>query len=102
MIDLAIGWIEIHTVPSARADLVSNQVKLSWLTRYPLPNKVTIERGNEFLNKFQEMMINEYVITIEPTTYRNSQANAILERVHQTIGNILLQAQNMVLDDENP
>ena len=29
MIDLAIGWIEIRTVPSARADLVGYQVKLA-------------------------------------------------------------------------
>ena len=28
MIDPATGWIEIRTVPSASADLVSNQVDL--------------------------------------------------------------------------
>ena len=34
----------------------------------------------------------------------NSQANAILKRVHQTIGNILrtFKVLNLVLDDENP
>ena len=38
------------------------------------------------------------------TASRNPQANAILERMHQTIGNILrtFKVQNMVLDDENP
>ena len=29
MIDLATGWIEIHTVLSVQADLVANQVELS-------------------------------------------------------------------------
>ena len=48
MIDPATGWIEICTVPSARADLVSNIVELAWLTRYPLPSKVIVHRGNEF------------------------------------------------------
>ena len=52
MIDPTTGWIEIHTIPSARADLVANQVELSWLTYYPLPNKVIVDRGNEFLAKF--------------------------------------------------
>ena len=33
MIDPATGWIEIHSVPEARADLVANQVELAWLTR---------------------------------------------------------------------
>ena len=32
MIDLATGWIEIRTVPSAQADLVANQVELARLT----------------------------------------------------------------------
>ena len=30
MIDLATGWIEIQTIPSAQVDLVANQVELSW------------------------------------------------------------------------
>ena len=104
MIDPATGWIEIRTVPSARADLVANQVELAWLTRYPLPNKVIVDRGNEFLAEFREMIINDYGITVKPITSRNPQANAILERVHQTIGNILrtFKVQNIVLDDKNP
>ena len=41
---------------------------------------------------------------MKPITSRNPKANAILERVHQTIGNILrtFKVQNMVMDDENP
>ena len=104
MIDLATGWIEIRTVPSAQADLVANQVELAWLTYYALPNKVIVDRGNDFLAKFREMIINDYGITLSPITSRNPQANAILQRMHQTIGNILctFKAQNMVMDDKNP
>ena len=36
MINPATGWIEIRSVPEARADLVANQVELVWLTRYLL------------------------------------------------------------------
>ena len=85
MIDLATGWIEIRTVPSAQTDLVANQKELAWLTRYPLPNKVLVDRGNEFLAKFQEMITNDYSITVKLITSRYSQANAILERVHQQL-----------------
>ena len=35
MIDRVSGWLEIHSVPEARADLVANQEELVWLTRYP-------------------------------------------------------------------
>ena len=56
MIDLATGWIEIRTATSARADLISNQVEVAWLTRHPLPSKVIVDRGNEFLAKFREIL----------------------------------------------
>ena len=104
MIDSATGWIEIRTVPSARADFVANQVELAWLIRNPLLNKVIMNRRNEFLAEFREMIINDYRITIKQITSRNPQVNAILERVHQTIGNILrtFNIQNVVLDDKNP
>ena len=46
MIDPATGSIEIRREASARADLASNIVKLEWLTRYSLPSKVIVDRGN--------------------------------------------------------
>ena len=103
MIDPTTGWIEIRNVPSAQADLFAKQVELSWLTRYPLPNKVIVDRGNEFLAEIGEMIINDYGITVKSTTSRNHQANAMLERVYQTISNIprIFKVQNMVLDDKN-
>ena len=59
MIDLATGQIEIPTVLSARADLVANQVELAWSTHYPLPNKVIVDRGNEFLTKCPMLKIGQ-------------------------------------------
>ena len=35
MIDPSTDYIEIHYVPQARVDLVTNQVESAWLTRYP-------------------------------------------------------------------
>ena len=102
MIDLATGWIEIRTIPSALVDLVANQVELAWLTPYLLPSKVIVDRRNEFLAEFREMIINDYGIMVKLIIPRNPQANSILERVHQIIGNILrtFKVQNMVLNDK--
>ena len=104
MIDPATSWIEICSVPEARADLVANQVELAWLTRYPLPNKITIDRGKDLLPKFKTMMANDYIILCNSISVRNTQANAIVERVHQTIGNIIrnFTILQMYLDYENP
>ena len=103
IIDPDTGWIEIRTVPSAWVDLVVNQIELAWLTLYPLLNMVIVDRGNEFLAEFREMISNDHGITVKSITSRNPQANTTLERVHQTFGNILLtfKVQNMVLDDKN-
>ena len=91
-------------MPSARAHLVANQVELAWLTCYPLPDKVIVDRGNEFLAIFREMVTNDCGIKVIQITSRNPQAITMLERVHLTIGIILctFKVQNMVLDDENP
>ena len=81
MIILATGWIEIHTAPPVWAGLESNQVELAWLTRYPLPSKVIVDRGNEFLAKFRKMITNDYGIKVKQITSRHPQADTVLEIV---------------------
>jgi hypothetical protein len=103
MIDPATGWFEIREVPGTkRADVVANIVEQVWLTRYPWPQEVILDRGTEFMAEFSAMLENDYGIKKRPITKRNPQANAIVERVHQTIGNMIriFQVQNM--DEEDP
>ena len=96
--------IEIHSVPETRADLVAMQVELALLNRYPLPNKNTVDRGKELLAEFKTIMANDYGIPCSSISVRNPQANSIVERVHQTIGNIVctFTIQQIDLDNENP
>ena len=96
--------MEIRTVTSACADLVSYIGELALRTRYPLSSKVKVDRGNNFLAEFKTMIQAFYGITVKPITSRNPQANSILERVHQTIGKTIgtFKVHGMVLDDENP
>jgi hypothetical protein len=46
------------------------------------------DNGSEFKLYFQEL-IDSYNIKKKPTTVKNPQANAVLERVHQVIANML-------------
>ena len=62
MIDPATGWIEIRSVPEARADLVANQLKWSWLTRDFLSIKIKVDWGEESLVDYKTMMANDYGI----------------------------------------
>ena len=78
MINSASGWIEIRSVQEARADIGANQVELAWLTRYPLPNKIIVDRGKEFLTEFETMMTNDYGHPCNSIRSRIPQANSIV------------------------
>ena len=104
MIEPDTGWFEVKEILSKQADIVANIVKQTWLTRYPWPTKVVLDRGREFMAEFTTMLQNDYGIKKKPITTRNPQANAIIKRVHQTIGNILrtLHIQESQLDKDDP
>ena len=89
MIDPATGWFEMVRLPDKTAISVAQLAEITWFTRYPWPQKIIYDRGTEFLKEFHAMVRDDYGIALSPITVRNPQANAILERIHQTIGNIL-------------
>jgi hypothetical protein len=49
-------------------------------------------------------MLNDYGMKKKPITTQNPQANAIVKRVHQTIGNIIqtFELHDNYLDEDNP
>ena len=105
MIDPATGWFELQQIPNKRSDTVANIAKQEWFCRYPWPTQVTYDRGNDFLGKeFQELIKKEYGVKGKPITVRNPQANAIVERVHQTIGNMVrtFELEKFYLDEDDP
>ena len=105
MIDPATGWFEIHQYDDKRSITVANIAEQEWFARYPWPTQVTFDRGSEFIGKdFQDMIQKDYGITARPITVRNPQANAIVERVHQVIGNIIrtFELEDNYLDEDDP
>ena len=104
MIDPATGWLEIKDIKTKRADVVSNVIEKTWLTRYPRPSVITLDRGKEFMAEVTKMIKNDYGIKKRPITVRNPQANSIIERVHQTISNIIrtFAIYDTTVDMEDP
>ena len=52
-----------------------------------------------------QMLKTDYGIEIKAVTTRNPQANAIVEHIHQTIGNMIRTFElydNDGIDDDNP
>ena len=105
MIDPATGWFEIIEIPSKRADELSNLLEQTWLCRYPWPQKVICDRGREFMAEVKTMLQEDYGVKVSQITTRNPQANAILERIHQTIGDMIRTFQlptRADIDTEDP
>jgi len=104
MIDPATGWFEMKQLPDKEAITVANVVEQTWLTRYPWPQLITYDKGTEFMREFATMVTEDYGITKQGASKRNPQANAIIERIHQTIGNMIrtFQVQDNYLDEDNP
>ena len=89
MIDPATGWFEISEIPAKRADEIIKVLKQKWLVRYPKPCEIIMDRGREFMAEVKEVLKNEYGIKRKTITPRNPQANAMVERAHQTLGYML-------------
>ena len=104
MIDPATSWFEIVAIPNKTAFEVANLAEITWFTRYPWPTQIIIDRGTEFMGEFMRMVKDDYGIKRKPITTRNPQANAVLERIHQTIGNMIrsMQPQNLDLEGNDP
>ena len=91
MVDPATGWFEIIEYKDKSPNTIANLVEQEWITRYPNPDIITFDKGKEFIGKAfsNDLIQDEYGIKIQRTTTANPQSNAIVERIHQTLGNML-------------
>jgi transposase InsO family protein len=89
MIDPATGWFEIAELKRGRADYTADLLERVWLNRYPWPTEIICDRGKEFMAEVIDTLKNDYGIVRKTITTRNPQANAMVERAHQTVGNMI-------------
>ena len=78
---------------------MSHLLNRLWLSRYPRPEKIIFDNGSEFKKDFR-FIFDDYGLKKRPTTIKNPQANSILERVHQVLGN-MLRTKNLANLDFN-
>ena len=105
MIDPATSWFEMRQLKTKKADEVANMVEQTWLTRYPMSEEIIFDGGPEkFKAKFKKLVEEEYQIKARPSSVRNPQSNAIIERVHGTIGNMMqtIDMSNISNTDDDP
>ncbi len=118
MIDTATSWFEIVELPTVTQETtvppagkgkkvtfvkntkaaapyfdkssaqISNLVYKTWLSRYPRCPYLIYNNGSEFKVHFRSLC-DRYGIKCKPTSVKNPQANAILERHDGVLGNML-------------
>ena len=120
MIDPATSWFEIVELPvedivsttektnkakDAYFDksslMVSNLVNKCWFCRYPRCRNIIFDNGSEFKLHFKRLC-KEYGVKPKPTTIKNPQANAILERIHHVVMTMIRTAEIDMADSVAP
>ena len=101
MIDTAAGLFKMSQMPNKTAAEIVDITEKKWFTRYPLPQRIVFDHSTEFMAEFSKMFQNDYGLKMKPITTRNPQSNAIIEQIHQTIGNIIrtFDVYNIVNND---
>ena len=89
MIDIASTLVEIKRIENKTSLHCATIFENEWLSRYPRPLRVLHDPGTEYTGAaFQSMLLRNGIQSV-PTTAKNPQANAVIERVHLTIANMV-------------
>ena len=89
MIDPFTSWPEIIPVYTKQAPYIRDSILQQWLRRYPRPSRIIFDQGTEFDNAWLYALCKRWNIKPEPITVKNPRANAIIERLHRTLGDML-------------
>ena len=89
MIDTVTNYCELIRIDKKSAAHVGLKFENEWLSRYPHPQSCTYDQGNEFLGHGFQQHLRRYNIHSKVSTVKNPQSNAVAERLHQTVTNIL-------------
>ena len=88
IIDPVNHLLELVPLITKTAEEGAAAVEKNWLCCYPRPLRCNTDQGPEFGQYFQNML-KRYGIKYSTSTSRNPQGNAIIERIHQAVGNVL-------------
>eukprot|EP00804_Cyclotella_cryptica_P019384 CCRYP_018955-RA/>CCRYP_018955-RA protein AED:0.46 eAED:0.51 QI:0/0/0/1/0/0/2/0/88 len=68
---------------------ISNKFTQCWLCCYPRPMHCVHDKVGEFMGSSFQCLLELFNIKDVCLTCKNPQSNAICERMHQTVGNVL-------------
>jgi hypothetical protein len=95
----------VEEISDKTSERIARLVNKTWLSRYPRCHYIIYNNGSEFKLNF-EYLCETYGIKRKPTTIKNPQVNAILECLHEILGQMLRtskldMAETITPDDVN-
>jgi hypothetical protein len=89
VIDTVTNLVKLVRIEKKNFDHIMQKFAQCWLTRYPWPQCCIHDPGGEFKGpEFQTLLQNCHIRDV-CTTAKNPQSNAMCERMHQMVGNVL-------------
>jgi transposase InsO family protein len=88
-IDTVTNFPDAIRLRDKTASHVGMQFENLWLSRYPRPIRCLHDRGTEFMGVDFQRVLQRFGIKEVAISVRNPQANAVCERLHQSVGNAL-------------
>ncbi len=82
----------IEVIFDKTSERIARLFNKTWLSRYPRCRYIIYDNGSEFILNF-EYLCETFGIKRKPTAIKNPQANAILECLHQVLGQMLCTSE---------
>jgi transposase InsO family protein len=90
--DTTTNFPEIIRINNCSATHIGQQFENAWLSCYPRPLQCIYDQGTKFTGAHFQGTLHHHGIQVKPTKGKNPQANAVVERLHQTITNSIQAA----------
>jgi len=89
IIDVFTGWPEIIPIDTKTKPPIADLVEQEWFRGYPRPARVIFDHGGEIDNHVFHCLCIKWYICPAPITTKNPRTNAIVERIHRVLGDML-------------
>ncbi len=86
---MASNLVELIRVEYKTAKYIHYKSTQNWVCRYPHPVQCLHDKRGEFIGKNFQWLLEIFSIKDVCSTSKNPQFNAICERIHQTVNNVL-------------
>jgi hypothetical protein len=88
-IDTASNLVELVRIDNKTSNHIRDKFSQTWLCRNPRPIRCIHDKGGEFIGKEFQWLLDRFCMKDVCCTSKNPQSNAICERMHQTVENVL-------------